>query len=356
MKKIIYQLVFILSFQFSIFNCEAQDVHFSQFTMVPLQLDPSQAGKFSGDVRAIINYRDQWSSVTSNPFRSFGASVDMPFNKKAKRPHFFGGGLSVYSDKAGEINLGVTELNLSIAYHIKTTEESYLSGGAQIGFMQSSLSEDNLRFGNQFDGSGHNEQLASNEAFSQTSFFEPDFSVGISYTYGTNTSAQVMSNNGYDGKKINVGFAVHHVSNPSYSFVDGSSQGNLGFRYVLHTNNSFGVGGTNIAIQPSGIFMYQLGALDVILGSYFRYNLKEKSKFTKFSNGAALSLGLHYRFGDAFIPSILIETGSFAFGVSYDFNLSGLSTASNGQGGYEFSIRYISPNPFGSRRSQARFF
>jgi len=125
---------------------------------------------------------------------------------------------------------------------------------------------------------------------------------------------------------------------------------------VLHTNTSFGIGGINMAIQPSGFIAYQQKATDILLGSYFRYNLKEKSKYSHFSNGAALSLGIHYRFGDAFIPSFLLEMGSFAFGVSYDMNVSGLSAASNGQGGYELSIRYVSPNPFGTKKTSARFF
>jgi len=57
-----------------------------------------------------------------------------------------------------------------------------------------------------------------------------------------------------------------------------------------------------------------------------------------------------------FIPSFLIETGSFAFSISYDVNLSGLSAVSNGQGGYELSIRYVSPNPFGTKKTSVRFF
>ncbi len=68
-----------------------------------------------------------------------------------------------------------------------------------------------------------------------------------------------------------------------------------------------------------------------------------------------MSLGAHYRVGDAIIPGFLMEMGSFAFGVSYDINASGLTTITSGRGGYEISIRYISPNPFVSR-SQARFF
>lgn len=356
MKKTIQLLAAILTFNFqlSTFNCEAQDIHFSQFTMTPLLLDPSQAGK-GNDHRAIINYRNQWSSVAT-PFKTYGFSYDTHFNKNQKKDNFFGIGLSVYSDKAGDINLGLTTFNISLAYHIKLTQESYFSAGLQGGFMQSSLDETKARFQSQFDGTGHNDNFASGENFANTSFFQPDFALGMSYYYATNgMSAKVISDNGFDGKKVNIGVAIHHVASPKYSFLNENTD-NLNFSYVFHTHTSFGVGGTNMAVQPSGFIAYQQKAIDAVLGSYFRYNLKEKSKYSKFSNGAALSLGVHYRFGDAFIPSLLIETGSFAFGVSYDVNLSGLTTASNGQGGYEISIRYVSPNPFGTKKTSARFF
>jgi len=355
MKKITVIVVaaLTLSFQLLTLNLVAQDIHFSQFTMVPLQLDPSQAGKFRGDIRAIMNYRNQWSSVASNPYRTYGASFDMPFGNK-KKDNFFGGGLNIYSDKAGALNLGITVVNLTVAYHIRVSQSGYLSAGLQGGFLQSSLNIDNIRSDNQFDGTGYNDNLPSGENFANNSFFEPDFAAGVSYTYGDNTTNQVISNNGFNGKKVMVGAAIHHVVSPNYSFLEKTTD-NLNFRrYVLHTNTSFGIGGTNIAVQPSGFVAYQQKAVEVVLGSYFRYNLKENSKYTQFSHGVAMSFGIHYRFGDAFFPSILVEMGSIAFGVSYDFNLSGLKPASNGQGGYELSIRYINPNPF--KKSQARFF
>ncbi len=342
-----------LSFKLQTLNCVAQDIHFSQYTMTPLQLDPSQAGKFNGDQRAIINYRDQWRSVTS-PYKSYGFSFDTQINPRDRKDNFFGVGLSAYTDKAGDISLGLTTLNISLAYHIRLNQEGFLSAGLQGGFMQSGINESKMQFDSQFDNSGYNDAISSGEVFQNTSFFEPDFSVGVSYTYGDNTTIQVMSNNGYNGKKVNVGLSVHHVSSPKYSFLEQTND-NLKFRYVLHTMNSFGISGTNLAIQPSGFLGYQQKAIDFVIGSYFRYNLKEKSKFTQFSNGAAFSFGIHYRVADAFIPSILVETGSFAFGVSYDVNMSGLTKVSNGQGGFELSIRYISPNPFGSRKSSARF-
>lgn len=344
----------IFNFQLSILNCKAQDIHFSQFVMTPLLLDPSLSGK-GNDQRIILNYRNQWSSVAS-PFKTFGFSYDTHFNKKQKKESFFGAGISVYSDKAGDINLGLTVLNLALAYHIKLDQQSYLSAGLQGGFIQSSLSESSLRFQSQFDGIGHNDNFASGETFNNISFFQPDFAIGVSYYYATDgLSAKVISDNGFDGKKANIGASIHHVTSPNYSFLQENSD-DLNFKYILHANTSFGIRGLNMAIQPSGFIAYQQKATDFVIGSFFRYNLKEKSKYSHFSNGAALSLGTHYRIGDAFLLSLLVETGSLAFGVSYDFNLSGLSTASNGKGGYELSIRYVSPNPFGTKKSTARFF
>lgn len=352
--KIILAAVLTFSFQLSTFNCEAQDIHFSQFVMTPLLLDPSQAGK-GNDQRVILNYRNQWSSVAS-PFKTYGFTYDAYLNKKQKKNNFFGVGLSVFTDKAGDINLGLTVLNLALAYHIKLDQQSYLSAGLEGGFIQSSLDEANLRSQSQFDGSGHNAALGLGETFNSTSFFQPDFAAGVSYYYATNgMSAKVISDNGFDGTKVNVGAAIHHVASPNYSFLNENTD-NLNFRYVLHANTSFGVRGVNMAIQPSGFIAYQQKATDVVFGSYFRFNLKEKSKYSNFSKGAALSLGVHYRLSDAYIPSVLLEIGLFSFSVSYDVNLSGLSAASNGQGGYELSIRFVSPNTFGTRKTTARSF
>ncbi len=250
--------------------------------------------------------------------------------------------------------MSLLEMELSLAYHIKTSNESYISAGIQGGFGQRSLDETALRYGNQYDGTGHNGTYSSGETILPTGFVYPDFSIGASYSYGVNSN-RVISNNGYDGVKINAGIGIHHAPFLKNSFLN-NSDNKQNFRYIAHGLTSFGMSGTNLAIQPSGFFAYQNGAKEFTVGTYFRYNLQEKSRFTKFASGAAFSLGTHYRTGDAFILSALIETGSIAIGTSYDFNLSGLSPASNGRGGLEISLRYISPNPFGLRKTQARFF
>lgn len=356
MKRVnVLVAVMILILELHPLRMQSQDLHFFQFTMTPLQIDPSQSGKFRGDQRAIINYRDQWSSIMTRPFRTYGLSFDMPFNTGGGNDHFFGIGLTAFSDKAGEISLGTSVVNVNIAYHLKVTQSSYLSAGLKAGIRQNSIDVANLRFDSQFDGSGHNAALPSGEVIEKNSFFKPDFSAGVSYSFGTNTSSDAINNNGYSGKKINVGFAAHHVSAPDYSFLEGNND-RMNLKYVFYALTSFGIGNTNLAIQPSGYVLLQEGATNMVAGSYFRYTLKEQSKYTGAFKGSALSIGAHYRLRDAFIPSVLIETGSLAFGISYDINLSGLAKVTNGNGGLEFSIRYINPNPFSKRKNQARFF
>ncbi|MEM9023599.1 MAG: type IX secretion system membrane protein PorP/SprF, partial [Bacteroidota bacterium] len=77
----------------------AQDMHFSQFNNSPMNLNPGLAGDFDGEYRFVLNQRRQWSSVTSNPFQTFGVSAD------AREPldiENVGAGVSVYHDVAGD--------------------------------------------------------------------------------------------------------------------------------------------------------------------------------------------------------------------------------------------------------------
>lgn len=334
-------------------NVKAQDVHFSQFLKTPFLQNPSFAGKFGGDYRGIINYRSQWRSITTNPFQTFGASFDMHLNQDGRKDNFFGIGVSVYSDKAGASTMQTTLADLAVSYHIKINKQSYISAGLQGGIIQRSIDPAGLEFDSQFDGSGHNPTLNSGEDLLNISVIKPSFGTGVSYSWADGQSNSVISNNGFSGKKLNVGFSIQHFNSPSSVFV---SEDRLGMRYIGSVNSSFGINNTNLAIQPSGYVFVQKKALDAVFGSVFRYTLREQSKFTGVVKGAAISIGGHYRVADALIASVILEMSSFALGFSYDINVSPLTPASQSRGGFELSLRYISPNPFGGQKSQARFY
>ena len=46
-----------------VFNLNSQDIHFSQFYMSPLNLNPAMTGVMNGNIRLTGNYWNQWASV-----------------------------------------------------------------------------------------------------------------------------------------------------------------------------------------------------------------------------------------------------------------------------------------------------
>ena len=76
MKTRIYILLGVLNMLFVV-TMNAQDLHFSQFMNSPLTTNPANTGFIpDGDYRVGINYRNQWSSVMSIPYKTMSAFGD----------------------------------------------------------------------------------------------------------------------------------------------------------------------------------------------------------------------------------------------------------------------------------------
>ena len=60
--------------------------------------------------------------------------------------------------------------------------------------------------------------------------------------------------------------------------------------------------------------------------------LQQNSKYTGAFQSVALSLGGYYRNQDAIVAAMLLEYANYAMGVSYDFNVSSLVSASHSFG------------------------
>ena len=63
-----------------------QDIHFSQFTMTPLNLNPAQAGA-EYDMRVIVNYKNQWGTVAA-PYSTANIAYDMKLGKNNHKKSF----------------------------------------------------------------------------------------------------------------------------------------------------------------------------------------------------------------------------------------------------------------------------
>lgn len=328
----------------------AQDIHFSQFYMSPLTQNPAMAGALF-DLEALANYKSQWSSVTT-PYKTVAVSYDMRFGKKKDSKGFWAGGLNFFSDRAGDANMGITQANLSIAYHVRLNDYNTLGGGLQGGYAQRSISPTGLQWGNQYNGNNFDATLPSGETLSPTAFSYADAAAGIVWTYNNTSGAKMVTDN--HDLKFNLGASVFHPQQPSYSYYSSSEK--LYAKFVVHGSGLISVPGKNIAFVPGFMYYRQGPTQEIYAGTMIRYKLKQDSKYTGFQQGAAFSLGAYYRAQDAIAATMLLEYSNYAIGFSYDINTSPLKAATNAQGGYEISIRFVNPNPFtGKGGSQSMF-
>ena len=114
MKKI-----FTLAFSSALYcgSLYAQDIHFSQYLTSPLNLNPALTGVMNEDLRLIANYRNQWKSVSAEPYSTISFSTDGTLPPKRKTNDFFGIGMVANRDYAGASQLKVTQANLSLSYN-----------------------------------------------------------------------------------------------------------------------------------------------------------------------------------------------------------------------------------------------
>ena len=325
-------------------NLQAQDPHFSQFDKMPMLLNPALAGlNYTTQINA--TYRSQWTSIDA-PFNTIAASFDHRFETKGKNS-FFGIGLSALSDNAGARTVTASDFRIAASGHVKLDRKSTLGIGIQAGFFQRSLNSSSFQWASQYDGSNFNPALVNAEGTNYNNVKGLDATAGIVYSYNVSDFLQVTANH---DKQFTLGATVSHLNKPKNSF-NGSDE-RLPMKFTLFANSLLPVENSNLAIGPAVLFQTQNNFRELLLGARFRYIINQASKFTGFRNASAISLGAFYRNQDAFIAMIQYEISSLCIGLSYDINVSKLSPYSNLRGGYEISLRYAVPNPFGISKAR----
>jgi type IX secretion system PorP/SprF family membrane protein len=332
-----------LSFSFSV--SKGQDLHFSQVQMTPLHLNAAEAGGFVGNARAFANYKSQWQSVGSG-YRTFDLAFDTHLFGQEWDNSTLGAGAIVYRDVSGALNFGTTEARAMIAYHTLLGENSKISAGIGGGYVQQSVDKEQMRWGGQYDGTGYDPGIAvqAEQGIGNSSYI--DLNSGIRFTAFSSPMAGVKN----EGWRIDAGVSGHHLHEPQQEFLTNSASGTrvIPRKYLAYVDGHYGIENFPVALHPTVLMSSQGPSQELLAGLMFRYMLKEGSIHTGLVEGAAVSLGAHYRAGDALVPALMLEFGSYKVGVSYDVNMNPLSRSTNGQGGIEISFRFQNPNPFQS--------
>ncbi len=319
-----------------VLSLSAQDIHFSQFYLSPLNLNPAMTGVMNCNIRLVANYRNQWASVLrSNAYSTYSVSYDQRI--PVGRYDYFGVGGTFWGDVAGEANFSTLTGKLSGSYSKRMSgyrdQASYLVVGAEVGAAQRSVDFLNLRWGTQHDGEGgFDPTRASQETrFDRDNFLFADLAAGLLWF-------MVFDEN----NNLYLGGAFHHLNRANQSF-SSDEEDLLYSRFTGHAGGEFMMG-ERFGIVPGVIVMSQGPSFQVNAGTSLKF-LLGKSRF----NTQAFQIGLWTRISnkietgvlnDAAILSTRFDYNNFSLGFSYDINVSPLRQASNGNGGFEFALVY----------------
>lgn len=316
---------FLILLLFTVFNTQkinAQDVHFSQFYVAPLLLNPAMNGHIEGKFRLNLNYKRQWTGVTkSGVYNSPAISFDINLRKRSNSRHSFGLGLSLLNDLSSADNkLSNLTVLLGGAAHlnIDNNEKHFFSIGIQSGFMNRRFKTQNMLFASQYDGEDLNSSMASGENFDNSSMMNIDSRIGIIYSAYPSAKTDVK-----------IGFAVFHPIKFNESILDLEYM--RAINYVAHGEFNHYING-KVGIQPYFQVMSQAKALEITAGSNVSFMFADEKSFF---------IGGGYRFSDGAIATIGTEINHFRLGFSYDVATSDLGMITNGRGDFEISLQYI---------------
>lgn len=308
-------LVFVAS------SSGAQDLHFSQYFNSPLTTNPANTGFIpDADYRIGANYRNQWSSVMTVPYKTMSVYGDAQLFRDRLETGWLGIGGVILSDVAGSGSLRSTKVYGSVAYHQMLGYSSLLSAGFNVGYAEKRIDASKLKFPDQFDGEFFDGTLPTTGLPLNNSTRYFDLQAGMNYAY-------FPQENVY----INAGYSIQHVNKPRETFYgDKTEAGIIPMRHIAFANAILKVH-EKVILSPNAYFSIQAKATEIMGGVLANYNLSEAGEFQ-------LIGGAYYRHKDAVIPMAGFEVKNLRFVFSYDVTTSSMKNFNNSRGAMEFSL------------------
>ncbi|MBS1510019.1 MAG: PorP/SprF family type IX secretion system membrane protein [Bacteroidetes bacterium] len=305
---------------FLVNTATAQDLHFSQFFNSPLTTNPANTGFLPDvDYRIGANYRNQWSSIMTVPYKTMSVFGDAQVFRDKLENGWLGIGGVILSDVAGRGSLRSDKIYGSLAYHQQLGNSSLLSAGFNVGWVNKRIDVSKLTFPDQFDGKFFENPVTS-VVLTNSSVSYLDIQAGMNYAY-------FPQENVY----INAGYSIQHVNRPIETFFsDNAVDNRISMRHIGFLNAILKLN-DKVIINPNAYFTTQAKSTELMMGMNGNYNLTEYGE-------KQLIAGLYYRLGDAISPMLGLELNNLRFMFSYDATLSSLNKFNGYRGASEISI------------------
>ena len=306
----------------------AQDIHFTQFTYVPLAINPAQTGLFEGTYRIGGLYRNQWSSGVKNGYQTPDVFIDIPI-AGLRKTDWIGIGVNVFQDKAGIAGLTTSQIGLYGAYHIGLDKklQNVLSIGVTMGFTSRKVDATLLRFQDAIISQGTSADVQNIEKSSKS---YTDFSVGANFRSKMTKTAT-----------LNIGISGEHIASPKSNLVTATIS-QLPLRLNIYATVEAALT-KRVMFYPAVIFRTAAGQSETMIHAVGGLKIDPKKNLL-------IRGGLGYRVGDAVQILGGLDFGDLRVGASYDLTASALRSDTKVKDGFEIAVGYIGkifkkPNP-----------
>ena len=319
-KRFIIVLSALLTGSLSVVN--AQDAHFSQFYANSLYLNPAFAGAETCP-RLSLNYRNQWPALGPT-YETYSVSYDQYLNALQG-----GVGLHIMNDVQGGGTITTTMISGMYSYTVKAANRFYVAGGFQVSYIMKTIDWDFI-FPNMIHplygpiySSLENPDIVNN----QRNYV--DFSAGLI---------------GFSEKTF-FGLAIHHLTQPSESFLRGSDAV-LPRKITAHFGTEVNINSANfrrgeLKIAPQLLFHQQ--------GQFQQFNWGMYVSRRSVVAGFWLRQNFNFQY-DSFIMLAGFKQDDLRFAYSYDLTVSRLKNST--YGAHEVSVAYtFGCNPKDKKRT-----
>lgn len=334
---------FLIVFIFYMPKAFSQDFHYTQLYSTPQSINPALTGNFDLDyldkkVRFTSNYRQQWRSIQSSfvnnltPFNSFAGTIDSKlYLPRIIRSDYIGIGSTMFSDRAGDLNLSSTQLGLMLSYNknLNRTNNKFITIGYNQSIAQRSINYSNAYYDNQWNGTNFDPMSPSNEPLQNNIFYYNDISTGILFT---SINKKFIT--------YRAGIGAFHINNPNATF--SKNNGILKTRYTFH-------GEAIIPLKvnylyPTLNYSFQGPTRELSINLMYKIVNNKRDFVSNFFGIGTRVVGSYKQspLNDAISFHYKLNYKNTIFAFSYDVNSSSLSKATNLRGAVELSFVYYS--------------
>lgn len=327
-----------------------QDLHFSYYQFTPLNVNPANAGAFSGSYRVSGIYSDKQAAITPRPFQTLTVSADAPIIRGIRKQDWIGvgvqadligrSGLNDFSADPGTANprpiQSMTFIKVGLAYHLSLDKKqtNILTFGIQYsngnrGYNM--LTENDTRVGLQtiyddLDVKALNEKGGTNQGGG-----DPNDRVSLGIR---DWSSGILFNARRKNSDLKLGIALEGIFRPIVSFVQTPDSTENKYRGLnFHGEYDMTIN-KRVHVIP-GFYYYNLGPATAFnVNTHATYQLDPEKDLKLTAGLGTRNLRAIIFYAGAIIKDIKV-------GLAFDMDISTAVLGSNNVGGFEICASYM---------------